>query len=278
MREGITPIVTDLAFPEGLRWRHGELWYSDMHVGEIHSWAPTTGDRTVHTLTGAVSGLGWTPNGELLAVSMDDRRLLRFGADGAPVTMADLAQFTPSPINDMVVDDGGVAYIGSFGFDLHGGADFGTGAVLQVRPDGSTEIAASDLSFPNGMVITDNGSTLVVAETLAARLTAFTIGADASLSDPRVWASLPSDMFPDGICLDTGGGIWLASTTTAECALVLEGGEIADRVSCNGASAFACALGGEDGRTLFIATSDHLAPQEARSHRSGRIQAVDLGA
>ncbi len=277
MTRSLTLIVENLAFPEGLRWRHGQLWYSDQHAGEIHAWSPATGDRVVHTLSGAVSGLGWTPDGDLLAVSMDDRQLLRAEADGSLVTVADLAQYTPDPINDMVVDDGGVAYIGSFGFDLHGGATFATGLVLQVRPDGSHGIAADDLSFPNGMVITDQGRTLVVAETFGARLTAFTIDTDASLRDRRVWAALPGDVFPDGIGLDVEGGIWVASTTTAECIRVVEGGEITDRVSCEGTSAYTCVLGGDDGCTLFIATSGDLSPDDARAHRSGRIQAVDVG-
>ena len=276
MSAPLASLVDHLAFPEGLRWRDGQLWFSDMHAGQVRTWSPATGDQLVVSVDGPVSGLGWSPAGDLLVVSMDDRRLLRVTADGELVEVADLSGYTPNPINDMTVDHDGRAYIGTFGFDFHGGADLATGLILSVEPDGTHRIAADDLWFPNGMVLTDRARTLVVAETFAARLTAFTIHPDGTLTDRRVWAQLPGDVLPDGICLDADGAVWVASATTAECLRVVEGGDIVDRIPTGGPNAFACTLGGEEGRTLFIATNEHATPEDARTHRSGRIQATDV--
>jgi sugar lactone lactonase YvrE len=274
--ETVEIVVDGLAFAEGLRWHHDALWYADMHAGEIHSWSTGSGDTVVAEIPGPVSGLGWAPNGDLLAVSMDDRRLLQVDLKGPPATVADLSAHTPHPINDMTVDATGRAYIGTFGFDFHAGADFQTGLVLQVDPDGGHRIAADDLWFPNGMVLTDLGRTLVVAETYGGRLTAFARNDDGSLADRRVWAQLPAGVLPDGICLDADGAIWIASTTTSECLRIVEGGDVVDRVTVGERMAVACTLGGDDGRTLFIATSEHLAPEDTRRHRSSRIEATTV--
>lgn len=293
---GLTTAVEGLAFAEGLRWRDSQLWFSDMHAGEVHAWSPPREgagggtDSVVVRVTGSPSGLGWTPEGDLLVVSMNDRRLLRLPASdpgGTAVAVADLSDYTPHPINDMVVDRNGRAYIGSFGFDLHGRGELQPSIVISVDPDGTHRVAADDLLFPNGMVIVEGdagdgrpggtGGTLVVAESFGGRLTAFTIGPDGSLSDRRVWAALPEGVSPDGICLDAAGAVWVASPTTRECLRVIEGGQVTDRVATGDRMAIACALGGEDGRDLYIATSAHLSPTSSAQQRDGRIEVVRAG-
>jgi len=268
-------VVEGLAFGEGPRWHEGRLWFSDMHAHVVHTFDPATGQlASVVELDGAPSGLGWDPRGALLIVSMDDRRLLRLPAPGGPVEeVADLSSYTDHPINDMVVSTSGTAYIGSFGFDLHAGDTPVNTVMLAVDDDGSHRVAAEDMAFPNGMVITPDGSTLVVGESFGGRLTAFTIGADGSLEGRRVWADLGGGgRFPDGICLDAENCIWIASPGTHECLRVREEGEIVDSVSTGDELAIACMLGDDDRRTLYLLTSKGLDPQKARELRTGRLQ------
>jgi sugar lactone lactonase YvrE len=269
-------VVQDLTFAEGLRWRDGKLWFSDMYANEVHTWSEEAGDEVVVRTDFSPSGLGWTSDGELLVVSMEDRQLLKVAFSGRAQVFADLSGLTPHPINDMVIDDVGRAYIGGFGFDLHGGDDQSPGLIIAVEPDGSHAVAAEDLIFPNGMVLTDRGRTLVVAETFAGQLSAFDRGDDGRLSNPRVWAALPEAVTPDGICIDSEGAVWVATTGTGECLRVAEGGEILDSVSVGETRAIACCLGGDDGRRLFVATSDHIAPQICRSERGSAIVAFDV--
>jgi sugar lactone lactonase YvrE len=268
-------LVEGLAFGEGPRWHEGRLWFSDMHAHVVHAFDPASGALdSIVEVEGAPSGLGWDPNSLLLIVSMDDRRLLRWS--GASLEeVADLSSYTAHPINDMVVSSSGTAYIGSFGFDLHSGAAPVNTVLLAVRADGSHEIAADDMAFPNGMVITPDGSTLIVGESFGGALTAFTIGADGALGDRRVWADLGGEgRFPDGICLDAENCVWVASPGTRECLRVREGGEIAASISTGDQLAIACMLGDDDRRTLYILTSRGLDAAKARELRTGRLERV----
>jgi sugar lactone lactonase YvrE len=216
------------------------------------------------------SGLGWLPDGDLLVVSMTDRRLLRF--DGSMLRLhADLADLASFHCNDMVVDASGRAYVGNFGFDLHAQKKPRPAELICVEPDGSARVVARDLRFPNGTVITPDGRTLIVGESWGACLTAFDIAPEGGLDNRRVWAEQPDGALPDGICLDAEGGIWLASPSTNECLRQVEGGEITHRVAL-AQGAFACMLGGDDGRTLFILTAASSDPDDCRRLRSGTIE------
>jgi sugar lactone lactonase YvrE len=219
------------------------------------------------------SGLGWLPDGRLLVVSMRDRKLMRLDDDGLH-EHADLSGIAPRPCNDMVTDARGRSYVGNFGFDLHAQEKPRTTALALVGTDGSVSVAADDLSFPNGAVITPDGRTLVIGESFAARLTAFDIADDGSLSNRRVWAQLEGAI-PDGICLDAEGAIWLASPVSGEVVRVREGGEGTDRIAVS-RQAIACMLGGSDRTTLFVCTSEVLDPEECRAKRSARIEVVEV--
>lgn len=268
-------VVEGLAFGEGPRWRAGRLWFSDMHGHAVKTYTPSTGAVTdVVQVPGAPSGLGWDRDGRLLVVSMDDRRLLRVDG-GALSEVADLSGYTAHPINDMVVSDRGVAYIGSFGFDLHHGEAPRTTVLLAVDVEsGAHHVACDEMRFPNGMVITPDGSTLIVGETFASCLTAFTIGTDGSLSGRREWATLDGGAMADGICLDAEGCVWVSSPVTREFVRVREGGEVTDRISSGDVMAIACMLGDDDRRTLYLLTSKGLDPAKAAALRTGRIARV----
>src|SRR3954452_17095083 len=217
-------VVEGLAFGEGPRWRRDRLWFSDMHDGAVKTYTPATGGLDVAVaVPGKPSGLGWDADGHLLIVSMDDRRLLRFDGD-ALAEVADLSGYTPHPINDMVVSASGTAYIGSFGFDLHAGEAPRPTVLLAVDvATGAHRVVAEEMRFPNGMVITPDGSTLIVGESFGASLTAFTVEADGSLGNRREWAALPGGAIPDGICLDAEGCVWVSSPVTREFLRVREG-------------------------------------------------------
>jgi sugar lactone lactonase YvrE len=272
---GLTTLVDGLAFAEGPRWHKGRLWFSDMHALTVMS-VGLGGDLRVEAeVPNQPSGLGWLPDGRLLVVSMTDRRLLRQEPGGGLVEVADLSPYASWHCNDMVVDREGRAYVGNFGFDLYGRAERSTAAIVLVMPDGDARVAADGLEFPNGMVITPDASTLIVGESWGARLTAFTIRDDGTLADRRVFAAL-TDSAPDGICLDAEGAVWLASPLSHEVVRVRPGGEVTDRISTGELNAFACMLGGEDRRTLFVCTAATHVPEKAAAQRSGRIETVPV--
>jgi sugar lactone lactonase YvrE len=269
-------VIDGLAFPEGPRWHDGRLWFSDQHAHQVLALDPSGTVEEIVRVDHQPSGLGWTPDGALLVVSMIDQRLLRL--DGHDLTeIADLSALAVFHCNDMVVSAEGRAYVGSFGFDLDRGERPRTAPLVAVEPDGRTSVAADELQFPNGSVITADGKTLVVAETVAGRLTAFTIEPDGTLTNRRVWAQLEGAL-PDGICLDAEGAIWIACPLSRRCLRVREGGEVVDEIP-TGDAAFACMLGGDDRATLYICTSEMGLASDTVVSRPGRIQAreVDVG-
>lgn len=218
-------IVDGLVFGEGPRWHDGRLWLSDMHAGVVLTIDGNGTTDVVCEVPAKPSGLGWLPDGRLLVVSMIDRRILRREADGARH-----ARRARRPgrlrLQRHVVDQRGNAYVGHFGFDFHDGSAPAPAEVVLVRPDGSAVVAATGLAFPNGSVVTPDGSTLIVAESMAGRLTAFGIAADGTLHDRRVWAELGGGA-ADGITLDAEGAVWYADPRRDCCVRVAEGGEVA---------------------------------------------------
>jgi sugar lactone lactonase YvrE len=243
---------TELQFPEGLRWHDGSLWLSDMHRREVlridELRAPP---RLVTAVPNEPSGLGWLPDGTLLIVSMLDRKLLAY-ADGALTEYADLSGLVTGVCNDMVVDEQGRAYVG--GINPAGSDGEPSGNLILVDAAGQARVVSDDVAGANGIVLTPDGRTLIMAETARRRLTAWDRRPDGSLVSRRVWAHC-GESAPDGICLDAEGGVWLADVRLAQAVRALEGGRVTDRIPVRHGLALACALGGADGRTLFVCAS-----------------------
>jgi sugar lactone lactonase YvrE len=275
MSRTLKTLLGGLAFAEGPRWREGRLWFSDMHVGEVIAMSPAGERETIYTHEGPVSGLGWLPDGRMLVVSMNDHRLLRFEKDGTVATHGDMSAIATGICNDMVVDAEGRAYVGNFGVGYPDVAKVQPAKMARVDPDGRVSVAAEDLVFPNGTVITPDGKTLIVGETFAGRMTAFDIAADGTLSHRRLWAQLPQGAVPDGCCLDAEGAIWVASPTTNEVIRLKEGGEVAERITA-AAGCYACMLGGADRKTLFVLTCASANPNSTVTDRGGKIEAVEV--
>lgn len=273
-------------FGEGPRWRDGRLWFSDFFAHAVKSVSANGDVRTEFTLDDRPSGLGWTPGGDLLVVSMEQRKLLRRTPAGELSVHADLSGVATWHCNDMVVDREGRAYVGNFGFDLDHElerrgvenvlAEHATARLACVEPDGRVRDAASDLHFPNGTVITPDGRTLIIGETLGGCLTAFDIGSDGALSNRREWASLRPRV-PDGICLDAEGAIWVANPIAPECFRVREGGEVLEVIE-TAMPCYACMLGGADGRTLFMLTAPSSLPGEVGKTPRGQIEVARVSA
>ena len=265
-------LLHGLTFPEAPRWHDGRLWFSDFYTHRVVAVDPAGRAETILEIPQRPSGLGWTPDGTLLVVSMLDRRLLRV-ENGKARVHADLAAVATGPCNDMVVDGEGRAYVGNFGYDRHKGEPPRTTCLARVDPDGRVTRAAEDLFFPNGTVITPDGRTLIIGETQAHRLTAFDVAPDGTLSNRRVWAQLDASVFPDGMSLDAEGAIWVSDARGPALLRVREGGNVDRTVSTGARYAFACMLGGADRRTLFVCTSTGSGPAMA-DKRDGAIETV----
>jgi len=251
---GLELLVDGLDFGEGPRWHDGRLWYSDFYQHRVYAVSPGGARETILDLgSEQPSGLGWMPDGSLLVVAMTARRVLRM-AHGEVTIHADLSEIATWHCNDMVVAADGTAYVGNFGWDIEHDRGHPLAATLAVvRPDGSVQSGPGDLLFPNGSVITPDGSTLVIAETFGGRFSAFPLDADGCPGEGREWAPVPGAA-PDGCTLDSDGGIWFADAAGSGVVRVLEGGTITDRLPTP-QPAYACMLGGDDGRTLFILTA-----------------------
>lgn len=262
----LTPLANGFCFGEGPRWFEGLLWFSDM-LGEAVHTVDLHGDLTTIPLAGhAPSGLGFRPDGSLLIASTEHRTLLAYDGESI-ITVADLSDVVPANIGDMVVDEHGRAYVGSQAFE--------GGVIARVDPDGAVSVVAEDLDFPNGMVITPDGSTLIVAESVGRRLTSFTIGTGGALTDRSVFAD-GLDGPPDGIALDADGGVWAAMTLAHQFERIVEGGNVTDRIDIGDRTAIACALGGPERRTLFLLSSTDAYPQRLVGTKLSRLDATTV--
>ena len=282
MTKRTTILMDGLTFGEGPRWHEEKFYFSDFYSHKVFSLDMDGNSEVIVEVPAQPSGLGWMPDGTMLIVSMKDKKLLSFNKNTLS-EVADLSNLAGFHCNDMVVDDQGNAYIGNFGFNTYSGEEIRPANLILVRPGEDPCLAADDLLFPNGTVITPDGKTLIVGETYAARLTAFDINQDATLSNRRVWADFTLDAdegdipLPDGMCLDAEGAIWVASPSTAEVIRVREGGVILDRISVE-TNAYACMLGGDDLKTLFICTSNAsgVDPESALKEKSGKIEIIKV--
>jgi sugar lactone lactonase YvrE len=260
-----------LIFPEGLRWHDDALWFSDAFGASVwRAWA--AGDKQlVVEFEGQPSGLGFLPDGTLLVVDMGGGRVLRID-DGRPGVYADLRRFTPHLCNDMLVTPSGRAYVGEFGYDWMGGQEAQPAVLMTIDESGAAAVAADGLDFPNGIVLTADGETLLVAESNGSRVTAFDVAADGELSNRRIWGEHPG--FLDGLCLDRDGGLWVATHAACEFVRMEQGGGITDRVEVPGRWALACVLGGPDGTTLYMATCE--TDGQNFDAAIGRIETADV--
>ena len=265
---GWQELTTNLSFPEGPRWHMGRLWLSDFYTHRVLAVSMDGAVEEIVRVPGQPSGLGWTAAGELLVVSMTDRKLMRLD-NGSLVEHADLSSVATFHCNDMVVDRHGRAYVGNFGFNSHGGETERPAKLARVEPDGSVFAEPAELLFPNGTVITDDGKTLIIGETRGARLSAFDIDDQGRLSNYRLWADIAPNV-PDGICLDAAGAIWSADPRNNEVIRVEEGGNVTARLSTGEEGAYACMLGGPERRTLFACVNSGSGPGAAE-RRDGRI-------
>jgi sugar lactone lactonase YvrE len=284
-------VLEQYSYLEGPRWHDGRVWVSDFYLHRVVSARADGSDVRVEAeVPGQPSGLGWLPDGRLLVVSMRDHTLLRREDSGELVVHADLSSYCSGHLNDMVVDAEGRAYVGNFGFDLMAGGAFRTAPIVRVDPDGTQRVVAEDLMFPNGSVITPDGATLIVDETLGNRVSAFDILADGTLGPRRDWANfgpLPdtddvntllaaASIGPDGNTLDAEGALWVADAIHHRVVRIAEGGSVLEEISTGDEGVYACMLGGDDGRTLFLCVAPNFDEGERSTTRLGRLVATSV--
>lgn len=262
----LTPVAEGFCFGEGPRWFEGLLWFSDMLGEAVHTVTPD-GSMTTLPLPGhAPSGLGFRPDGCLLIVSTEKRQLLRY--DGERVTvLADLSGVAPASLGDLVIDAHGRAYVGAQAREH--------GVIIRVDPDASHRVVATGLDFPNGMVITPDGATLIVAESTGRRLTALSVEHGGALGERRVFADA-LDAPPDGITLDADGQVWAAMTLGCRFDRIADGGAVTARIDIGPRTAIAATLGGPERRTLFLVSTTDAYPQRLVGTKLSRVDALTV--
>jgi sugar lactone lactonase YvrE len=251
-------LLAGLVVGESPRWHEGRLWFANWGAQEVIAVDPNgQSEVALQVPTTLPFCIDWLPDGRLLIVSGPEGVVLRREPDGALVTHADLRGLSPYPWNEIVVDGRGSIYVNGAGFDLMGGGQPAPGRIALITPDGTVAEVADGIAFPNGMAITPDNETLIVADSYGKGLIAFDIAGDGSLSNRRVWAAL--DGHPDGICIDAAGAVWYADVPGRCCVRVRQGGEVLERVELD-RGGFACMLGGVDGKTLFIVAAEWNGP------------------
>ncbi|HEX8051367.1 MAG TPA: SMP-30/gluconolactonase/LRE family protein [Thermoleophilaceae bacterium] len=269
-------IKTGIVLGESPRWRDGRLWFADWVAREIAAVDPEGNAEVIVEGAGVLPiCFDWLPDGRMLIVSGREGMLLRRELDGTVAPYVDLTELAPPPWNDIVVDGRGNAYVGNTGFDFPEG-EFAPGMLALVRPDGSARKVAGDVALPNGLAVSADNSTLVLAESYGRRLTAFDIADDGNLGGRRVWADL-GDGVPDGICLDAEGAAWYGDVPNRRCVRVREGGEVLETIELD-RGCFACMLGGEDGTTLFMVAADWRGSTSMDGEPTGRVIATAASA
>lgn len=290
MTQAFTEVLSGFSFLEGPRWHEGRLWLSDFYTHRVVSIDAQGQATTEAEVPQQPSGLGWLPDGRLLISSMRDRRVLRREADGTLAVHADLSNIAGGHLNDMVVDAQGRAYVGNFGFDLMGGGAASTAKLACVEPDGRARVVAEDMYFPNGAMITPDGKTLIVVETMGNRISAFDIRANGDLGPRRDWAvfgPLPTStdvgeligsvaVAPDGAVLDAEGAVWLADATHNRALRVAEGGRVLQEISTGALGTFACTLGGPARRTLYLCVAPDFLEHHRTAAREAKLLAVQV--
>lgn len=266
-------VLDDLSFGESPRWHDGRLWLCDWGAREIVAVDLDGTRELVAELPTFPFSIDWLPDGRLVVVT-DGALFIEH--DGAMEQWLDLKELSDRPWNEIVVDGVGNTFVNGIGFDLMTGEKPAPGLIAVVTPDGSARQVADGLAFPNGMVVTPDSGTLVVAESYAGRLTAFDIGADGSLTNRRVWADL-GEAAPDGLCLDEEGAIWYADVPHRQCVRVREGGEVLQTVELD-RGGFACMLGGADRRTLLVLVARWVGTASVEADRTGQVIAIDAPA
>jgi len=267
-------LMTGIAFGESPRWHDGRLWFCDWGAQELIAVDLEGKSEVIVRVPSFPFCIDWLRDGRLLIVSASDRRLLRREPDGSIATHADLSRLSKNPWNDIVVDGRGNTYVDNIGFDFPGG-EFAPGILALVTPDGSARQVADGVAFPNGIVVTPDNATLILAESYANRLTAFDIAADGTLSNRRLWADLDRGV-PDGICIDAENAVWYADVPNMRCVRVREGGEVLQTIDLD-RGCFACMLGGSDRKTLFIVAREWRGPTSmAAPKRTGQVLTVKV--
>ncbi len=264
-------LMNGLSFGESPRWHEGRLWFCDWGAEELIAVDLEGRSEVIARVPSFPFSIDWLPDGRLLIVAARQQAVLTLAGDGSLAEFADLSGLsTRPPGNEIVVDGRGYVYVNGAGFDLMAGEEPKPGMVALVTPDGAARQVADGIEFPNGMAVTADDSTLIVAESYGRRLTAFDIAADGSLSNRRVWADL-GDGVPDGICLDAEGAVWYGDVPNQRCVRVREGGEVLQTIELD-RGCFACMLGGEHGRTLFLITREWRgAADMTAGARSGQV-------
>lgn len=277
-------------FYEGARWHEGHFWVSDLYAGQVLKITPQGDAQVVVQMDDQPSGLGWLPDGTLLVVGMKSRSVWKCGKGVVPSLHADITSLTGGFANDMVVDRKGSAYVSNLGFDLFSGSPPAPTTLVRVAPDGSSTIVADNLKFPNGLIVSPDGKTLIVAETFGGRLTAFDIGDDGSLSRRRCWAQfgrepswetihslMDTDFAPDGCAIDVEGCVWVADAIGGRVVRLAEGGLLKDEIKApEGFGLYSCALGGPEGRTLVLCTAPDFDDVKRKASKEAVLLAVEV--
>lgn len=259
-------VMDGLVFAESPRWHDGRLWVSDWGAGRVWSVAPDDRPSVEAEVDSFPLCFDFLPDGRLLLASSGDRALLRRESDGTLSRYADLSALSTKPWNEIVVDDRGRSYVNNIGFDFPGG-EFAPGFIALVLPDGSATQVAEGLAFPNGMALTPDGATLLVAESYAQQVTAYSVDDGGALGERRVWAATPGD-HPDGICLDREGALWYADVGNAHCVRIREGGQVLATIDFD-RGAFSCVLDQSPDPQLYVVGQAY--GEDEASHPTGIV-------